>query len=121
MHAYWAPWLGNADGHARELEWRSVVRSGWAYLTRAGLALPFERGIVAVVIAAGVVPVDAEGVQVTARAVGECQLGADWMADVFEIHRLGAVGARHSFDGLVQEIWNGDRSPIAVGLNSDGP
>ncbi len=85
------------------------------------LAAPLERGIMAVVVATGIVPVDTERVDVAPRALRQCQSCTHRMSDVFEIHRLSAVSAGHAFNCLVQDIGNRDRSPITPTLNLDCP
>src|SRR5207245_1534456 len=81
---------------------------------------PGERREVAVVASGGVVPVDAEGVQVTARGLRERELGGDGVADVLEVDRLALVGAGDALDGEVEHARNRDRAAHLAHLELDG-
>src|SRR5713101_6106360 len=87
----------------------------------AALAPPLEWRIMAVVVAAGIVPVDAERVDVAACALRQSQLCTYRMSDVLEVHRLDTVRAGHPLYCLVQDIGNRDGSPIAAAFNLDCP
>src|SRR5437899_3910140 len=92
-----------------------------ARLGDLALTAPLERRIMAVVVSAGIVPVDTERVHVATRALRQSQLCTYRMSYVLEIHRLGAVRAGHPLYCLVQDIGNRDGSPIAAAFNLDCP
>src|SRR5207302_3556596 len=111
------PPCGRRSGNPRA---RTAGRRGRGKKTvLAAIAPPLEWRIMAVVVAAGIVPVDTERVHVATRALRQSQLCTYRMSDVLEIHRLGAVRAGHPLYCLVQDIGNRDGSPIAAAFNLD--
>lgn len=75
----------------------------------------------AVVSSAHVVPVHAEGVQVTARCLGQGETGIRRMAGVFDVHRFLRIGPTCiTLDRQIKGIRDRDRARHAIFPKFDG-
>ena len=84
------------------------------------LALPVERREVSVVVAAGVIPIQAEDVQVTVCRFRQREAGIGGMESVVNVQRLTRFGsAGDAFNGLVEHARDGDRAFHAVLLKAN--